>query len=177
MLCIAVLVLAAGCARGESTSSKPGNGTQREDAVKPALEALRSAFEAGDPAPILATFTNDVQLHSPALIGPEYRGREVVASIGTPAMQVIEDVRGTDIVQAEDGATGGVVFDARVGELPAQGFVLLRTKSQQVSEITLLLRPLPALRAFVTRMGELGAQPHSTLPRPDRARGVQASSR
>ncbi len=102
---------------------------------------------------------DDVQLHSPALIGPEYRGRDVVASIVTPAMRVLEDVRVTDLLETGDGVTGGVLFDARVGGLRAQGFVLLRTKQEQVSEIALLLRPLPALRAFVTRMGELGAQP------------------
>ena len=127
--------------------------------MEPALDALRSAFEVGDPAPIVATFSDDVQLHSPALIGPEYRGRDLVASIVTSAMQVLEDARVTDVVQTADGATGGVVFDARVGELPAQGFILLRTNGGRVSEITLILRPLPALRAFVDRMGELGAKP------------------
>jgi hypothetical protein len=156
---LVVLAVAVGCGGDDSTSSAPTTVAQRADAVRPALETLRSAFETGDPEPILATFADDVQLHSPALIGPEYRGRDVVTSIVRPAMQVLEDVRVTDLVQTGDGATGGVVFDARVGELPAQGFVLLRSKGERVSEITLLLRPLPALRAFVARMGELGAKP------------------
>lgn len=124
-----------------------------------ALETLRAAVEARDAGPILAMFSEEVQLHSPALMGPEYRGRELVSSIVTAAMDVLEAIRVTDLLGAGDGATGGVVFDARVGELPSQGFILLRTRGDQVSEITLLLRPLPALRAFVSRMGELGAQP------------------
>ena len=157
-LAVAVLALAAGCG-GDDSGASPPTPTRRADAVRPALETLRAAFEAGDPAPILATFADDVQLHSPALMSPEYRGRDVVASIVTPAMQVLEDVRVTDVLQTGDGGTGGVVFDARVGELPAQGVVLLRAKGERVSEITLLLRPLPTLRAFVTRMGELGAKP------------------
>jgi hypothetical protein len=157
-LTIAALVGAAGCGGGGSRSSS-ATVTHRADAVKPALDALRSAMEAGDPDPVLATFADDVQLHSPALIGPEYRGRDVVASIVTPAMQVLEDVQVTDHLESADGASGGVVFDARVGGQPAQGVVLLRSKGERVGEITLLLRPLPALRAFVTRMGELGAQP------------------
>jgi len=48
---------------------------------------------------------------------------------------------------------------AAVGELPSQGFILLRITGGYISELTLLLRPLPALRAFVSGMAELGAQP------------------
>ena len=154
----ALAVVATACGRNDSTPQSPATAG-RDRGVRPALETLRSAFPAGNPAPLVATFADDVQLHSPALIGPEYRGRDVVASIVTPAMRVLEDVRVTDLVETGDGVTGGVLFDARVGDQRAQGFVLLRTKGDQVSEITLLLRPLSALRAFVTRMGELGAQP------------------
>ena len=124
-----------------------------------ALDVVQSAFEVGDPAPILAILAEDIELHSPALIGPRYQGRDVVAPIVTAAMRVLEDVRVTDRLRASDGATAGVVFDARVGELPSQGLILLRTTATQVSDITLFLRPLAALRAFVSRMGELGAQP------------------
>lgn len=155
----AVLVLAAGCGRDEPSSVPSAMAGQRPEAVKPALGTLRAALEAGSPDPILATFADDVQLHSPALIGPEYKGRDVVASIVRPAMQVLGKVRVTDVLQDGDGADGAVVFDARVGDLPAQGVVLVRARSEQVSEITLLIRPLPALRTFVTRMGELGARP------------------
>ncbi len=124
-----------------------------------ALETLRSALEKRDPDPIVRTFSKDVQLHSPALIGPEYRGRDLVASIVTAALHVLADVRVTDVLRTEDEATGGVLCDARVGALPAQAFILLRTAGDHVTEITLLLRPLPALRAFVSFMGELGARP------------------
>jgi hypothetical protein len=123
------------------------------------LETLSSALEARDPLPVLGTFTEDIQLHSPALIGPEYRGRDLVASIATAAMQVLEEVHVTDLLRAPDATTAGVVFDARVGTQSAQGVFLVRTKDDHIGEITLLLRPLPALQAFVSRMAELGAQP------------------
>ena len=123
------------------------------------LETVRSALEAGDPAPIVAAFSHTVQLHSPTIIGPEYRGRDLVTSIVTAAMQVLQEVRVSDILRADDAATVGVVFGARVRELPSQGFILLRTNGEHISELTLLLRPLAALRAFVSAMGELGAQP------------------
>ena len=124
-----------------------------------ALETLRSGLEAGDPTSVLAAFADDIQLHSPALIGPEYRGRDLVGSIVTAAMQVLEDVHVTDLLHAADPATGGIVFDARVAELPSQGFLLLRTRTGYITELTLLVRPLAALRAFVSAMAELGAQP------------------
>ncbi len=127
--------------------------------MHPALETLGSALEAGDPAPIVGTFSEDIQLHSPAIIGPEYRGRELVASIVSAAMQVLDEVRVTDVLHAEDADTAGVVFEARAREVPAQGFLLLRTRGEYVSELTLLLRPLSALGAFVSAMAELGAQP------------------
>ncbi|HEX2274784.1 MAG TPA: nuclear transport factor 2 family protein [Acidimicrobiales bacterium] len=123
------------------------------------LETVRSALEAGDPAPIMAIFSQDVQLHSPAIIGPEYRGRDLVASIVIAAMKVLKEVRVTDVFRAEDAATAGVVFDARVRELPSQGFMLLRTRGEHIRELTVLLRPLAALGAFVSAMAELGAQP------------------
>ncbi len=133
------------------------DGTGR--AVDSALDSLRSGLEAGDPAPILATFSQDVQLHSPAIIGPEYRGRDLVASIVAAAMKVLEEVRVTDVLHGEDAATAGVVFDARVRELPSQGFILLRMRGEHISELTVLLRPLASLGAFVSAMAELGAQP------------------
>ena len=44
-------------------------------------------------------------------------------------MQVLEDVHVTDLLRAADPATGGIVFDARVVELPSQGLLRLRTKA------------------------------------------------
>lgn len=123
------------------------------------LDVVQFSLEVGDPAPILAILAEDIELHSPALIGPRYRGRDLVASIITAAMHVLEDVRVTDRLHAGEDTTAGVVFDARVGEVPSQGLILLRTTATQVSDLTLFLRPLAALRAFVSRMGKLGAQP------------------
>ena len=156
-----LIAFAVGCGADDSRSATEQGGT-----VKPALEAVRSAFQAADPAPFLATLAEDVQLHSPALMSPpDYRGRNVVGPIVTLAMRVIESVRVTDFLESEDAQTGGAVFEARIGGLPAQGVVMLRAQDSGVSEITLLIRPLPALRAFVTRMGELGAQPALDAPK------------
>ena len=152
-----VLVGGAGC--GPYHSHASSETTRSERNVRAALHTVWAALESADPGPVLATFTDDVQLHSPALIGPQYGGRDLVATIVTPAMQVLGSARVTDVLAAGDGTTGSIVFETRIGDEPAQGVVLLRTRAEQVSEITLVLRPLPALRAFVDRMGELGAKP------------------
>jgi hypothetical protein len=160
-LAVILIAVVVGCGADDSRSAAEQGGT-----VKPALEAVRSAFQVADPAPFLATLAEDVQLHSPALMSPpDYRGRNVVGPIVTLAMRVIENVRVTDFLESEDAKTGGAVFEARIGGVPAQRVVMLRAKDSGVSEITLLIRPLPALRAFVTRMGELGAQPALDAPK------------
>ena len=153
---LAVLTLLASCG-GEATEIPPP--TSRPSPSDHALEAARTGMTTADPAPIIATFADDVQLHSPALTSSDYRGRQLVGSIVAAALQALENVRVTEVMRSAEGTTGGLVFDARVRGLSAQGFVLLRTQGDRVREITLLLRPLPALRAFVERMGELGAQP------------------
>lgn len=149
---VAVAVLAVAAACGSDGPGPTGD-------VKGALETVRGAMEAADPGAVISTFANDVQLHSPALIGPEYRGRALVASIVTPAMQILGKARVTDVLRSDDGATGTVVFDTVIGTEAAQGVVVLRAEGEQVSEITLLIRPMAALKAFVTRMAELGARP------------------
>ena len=152
-----VLVAGAGCGPYRShASSEPARS---EPDVRAALHTVWAALQSADPGPLLAAFTDDVQLHSPALIGPEYRGRAVVAPIVTAAVRVLGAARVTDVLTAGDGTTGSVVFETRIENEPAQGVVLLRTRAAQVSEITLLLRPFPALRAFVAQMGALGAKP------------------
>ena len=155
-LTFAVLAMLAACGGQAPEAPAP---TSRPNPSDRALEALRAGMTASDPAPILATFDDDVQLHSPALISSDYRGRQIVDSIVTAALQALEGVRVTDVVRSEDRATGGFVFDARVRDQSAQGFVLVRMDGDRVREITLLLRPVAALRAFIERMGELGAQP------------------
>lgn len=156
---VAVLAVATGCGPYGSDSASEERDQRRREGTRRSLNMLWSAFEAGTPGPFVATFADDVQLHSPALMSPDYRGRDLVTSIVTPAMQVLEGVRVSDVLEAADGTGGTVVFEARVGAEPVQGVVLLRTRGDRVSEVTLMLRPLAALRAFVARMAELGAKP------------------
>jgi hypothetical protein len=107
------------------------------------LEILRAALEAGDPAPMVAAFSDDVELHSPAIIGPEYRGADLVASIVTAAVQVLEEVRVTDVLHAEDAATAGVVFGARVRESPSRASCCCAQRASASRNSPFCFGPLP----------------------------------
>ena len=124
------------------------------------LDAFRSAFETSDAAAAVATFAEDVVLHSPAVISQDYAGRELAGRIIGFAAQVLEDVRFTDELHSPEGSTHGLVLEARVGAERAQGILYLGTADDgRITGVTLLLRPLRAVQAFVEAMGVRGAQP------------------
>lgn len=158
-LLVAVAVFTAACGPHRSHAAVTRPAVEAEKRVAKVLQTVWAGLGRGDPAPLLNSLADDVQLHSPALIGPEYRGRQLVASIVTPAVQVLGPSHVTDVLRAGDGTTGSVVFDTLIGDEPAQGVVMVRTRGEQINDITLLIRPLPALRAFVARLAAMGATP------------------
>ncbi|WP_371526502.1 hypothetical protein OG302_10300 [Streptomyces sp. NBC_01283] len=105
----------------------------------------------------------DVVFHSPVA---DYGGRDDVAHLFAKIGQCLA---GLEPLQefTEPGAAGGdgresvTTFTARVGEESAYGALVQRTDAGgQLTEATLLLRPLSALKAAVSRMGEaLSADP------------------
>jgi hypothetical protein len=123
------------------------------------VDAFRSALETSDPAPAVATFADDVVLHSPAVISKEYAGPELAGQIIGFAAKVLTDVRFTDELHNADGTTHALVLEASVGAERAQGVLYLQTAGEQLKSVTFLLRPLRAMAAFVDAMGAHGAQP------------------
>jgi limonene-1,2-epoxide hydrolase len=123
------------------------------------IEAFRTAMEAKDLAAVTATFAEDVVLHSPAVIATEYAGRERVSRITGFAAQTLGDIRFTDELHGSEDRSHGLVFEATVGDQRAQGIFYLRTDDGGIVSLTLLLRPLRAVEAFVQAMGARGAEP------------------
>ena len=123
------------------------------------IDAFRDALTGDDPTAAAPLFAEDVVLHSPAVISTDYRGRELVGRIAGFSAQVLGDVRFTDELHSAGQSTHGLVFEATVGEQPAQGVLYLATRDDRIAEVTLLLRPLRAVEAFVQAMGARGAQP------------------
>jgi hypothetical protein len=132
------------------------------------IDTFRTALETGDRTAATAGFAEQVVLHSPAVISTEYAGRELVAQTVGMAMQALQGIRFTDELHSVHDDTHALVFDATVGDEPAQGVFHLGTSGGQIVSLTLLLRPLRAVQAFVDTMGSQGAQPAL-----DHARGVR----
>lgn len=123
------------------------------------IDSFRAAIEASDPAAAVAAFAEDVVLHSPAVISVDYTGRERVGRITGFAARTLEDICFTDELHSGDQGTHGLVFEARVGDQRTQGIFYLGTSDGRIVSLTLLLRPLRAVEAFVGAMGALGAEP------------------
>jgi hypothetical protein len=123
------------------------------------IDAFKDAVAASDPAAAVAALAEDVVLHSPAVISTEYAGRERVGRIVGFAAQVLQGIRFTDELHGADRSTHALVFEVRVGDQPAQGVFYLRTGDGHIVDLTLLLRPLRALEAFVEAMRARGAEP------------------
>jgi hypothetical protein len=115
------------------------------------IQAFRSAIERHDAAAIAAAFAPDAVLLSPAIHRP-FKGREAVSALVYAARGVLSDFRYTDELAGEDASV--LVFEARVGDLPAQGIDLVRLNDQgQVREMAVMIRPLSAGQAFAEAMG------------------------
>jgi hypothetical protein len=131
-----------------------------EGSTTSTVTAVRTALETGDPNGMLALLSDDVIIHSPAVIDTDYSGREVVAGIVGFALRTIEGVRVTHELHGDGGASHVLLIDGRIGAQPFQGCLYLRTADDGlIDELTFMLRPFHALQAFVTAMGALGAQP------------------
>lgn len=123
------------------------------------VESFRKAAESGDYSAVVPSLAPDVALHSPAVIGTDYQGSEMVGRILGPAMQVLQDARFTDVLHGEDGRSHGLVLEARIRDQRAQGFIYLQERDGLVAHLTFMVRPLRAVQAFVEEMGARGAPP------------------
>jgi hypothetical protein len=132
------------------------------------IDTFRTALETGDRDAATAGFAAEVVLHSPAVISTDYTGRELVTQITGMAMQTLDGIRITDELHSPHGDTHALLFEAAVGDEPAQGVFHLATADGRIVSLTLLLRPLRAVQAFVETMRSHGAQPAL-----DHARGVR----
>jgi hypothetical protein len=116
-----------------------------------AATAIQTAFERRDFAPAAAVLADDVAFRSPVLHRP-WRTRAVLERLGPAMVQVFADM---DFGPA---ATGGdrtfLSFTGRVGELDAEGVLVLDApEGGLVTDMAILVRPLPALQAVADAMG------------------------
>ena len=116
--------------------------------------AFRRAVEAGDHAAMLEAFEPDAVLHSPVTFQP-FQGRAAIGELLGILLEVFEDFRYTDELDAADG-TRALIFRARVQGRELEGLDLLRfAPSGRIADFTVMVRPRSALEAL---LGEVGSR-------------------
>ncbi|HEX2435244.1 MAG TPA: nuclear transport factor 2 family protein [Solirubrobacterales bacterium] len=111
------------------------------------------AVEARDPDAIAGALAAEVTFRSPVVYRP-YEGREAVATVLRAVTRVFEQFEYVQRLEAPDGAVA-LIFKARVGEREIDGLDLLRFDDDgQVSELTVMVRPLSGITALAEAMAE-----------------------
>jgi len=110
-----------------------------------AAVAFRAAIESQDMATAVGLLADDVVFRSP-IVHADYVGRDAVAPILHGVAIVFEDFRYVAEFSSDDGHV--LMFAARVGDRQLQGVDILRTSGNQISELTVMVRPYSAATAL-----------------------------
>jgi hypothetical protein len=114
--------------------------------------AFRAAVERRDLAGMQAAFAPDAVLHSPITFRP-FEGREAIGQLLGILLEVFEEFRYTDELDAKDG-TRALVFRARVGERELEGLDLIRFDADgRIRDFTVMVRPRSALESLLGAVG------------------------
>ena len=105
---------------------------------------FRTAVEARSLELHSAALSPDVTFRSPAVHAP-YEGRELVLMILGAVLQVFEDFAYQGEIR--DGDNEMLRFKARVGDREVDGVDIVTYADGQVTELTVMIRPLSALNA------------------------------
>ena len=98
------------------------------------------------------TLREDVELHSPVLFRG-FEGREAVGMVLSHVAEVLEGL--TYIDEAVGDGTVVLRFKAKVGELELEGVDYLTVDEDgKVTDLTVFMRPMTALKAFNAQMAE-----------------------
>ncbi len=107
-----------------------------------AADRLIDAFLSGDATSAAALLAPDAKFHSPIR---SYTGATQISSVWRAVAGVLANARPTS-VHEHDGERI-VFFAATIKEQPVDGVLRTLTDDDRVTDITLMLRPWPALKA------------------------------
>ncbi len=117
-----------------------------------AISAWRAAGEARDAAAAVAPLSENVRLISPITEQFTFDGRERIRVLLEVALAAIDEITYTD--QVVEGRTAALFYEGRIGATRLFEAQRLRLDDEGlISEITLFIRPLPALTLLMTRLG------------------------
>ena len=113
---------------------------------------FRRAVEANSLDEMMAAFAEDAVLHSPITFHP-FEGRPAIRQLLGILLEVFEDFRYTEELEAKDG-TRALVFRARVGDRDLEGLDLLRFDADgRIRDFTVMVRPRSALESLLGAVG------------------------
>lgn len=131
-----------------------------------------AAGEQGDAGRAARCLAPDVELISPLTEQFRFVGREQVRELLNAAFTAIDNIKFH--TRVGDGETQAVFYRAQVGQQVLEEAQLLRLDSTGlIREITLFLRPLPALTGLMSTLGPALARQQD---RPGLARFLAAST-
>jgi hypothetical protein len=117
-----------------------------------AVASWRAAGEGRDAAGAVAALSLDVRLVSPITEQFTFRGHQQVGELLEVALAAIDDLTYTD--QVAEGRTVALFYEARIGATRLYEAQRLRLDADGlINEITLYVRPLPALTLLMNRLG------------------------
>jgi hypothetical protein len=116
------------------------------------MHPFRSALETGETKDVLELVSPDVVFNSPVMFGP-YRGREPLGVVFRAVARVLEDVHFEREIGAEGARDHALLFKARIGDRELHGCDFLHVgQDGLIDELTVMIRPLSAARAFAEAM-------------------------
>jgi hypothetical protein len=118
----------------------------------PNRTAFRQAIERHDLDALIALFREDAVLHSPITFQP-FEGKAAIRRLLGIILEVFQDFRYTDELDAADGMTKVLVFRTRVKNRDIEGIDMVRfDDAGMVRDLTVMVRPRSGME---TLLGEV----------------------
>ena len=127
-----------------------------EARAAPAASRLREAMQARDHAAVVALFSPDIVLHSP-ILGVRFEGKGALSDLYAGIIEGFTDYRYTRELEGQGEHLLG--FEGTVRGRRVEGVDIVRTGADGlISEMTIMIRPLSGLIAFLVGIGPLIAR-------------------
>ena len=121
-----------------------------------AAQRLRAAMEAKDHAAVMSLLAPDAVLHSP-ILRTKFEGKDALSDLYAGIIEGFTDYRYTHEMEGDGEQL--LMFEGTVRGRPLQGVDMIRVNDEGlIVEMTILLRPLSGLIAFLVEVGPLIAR-------------------
>lgn len=114
--------------------------------------AFRRAIERQNLDELIALFREDAVLHSPITFQP-FEGKPAIRRLLGIILEVFQDFRYTDELDAADGMTKVLVFRTKVKNRDVEGIDLVRfDDAGMIGDLTVMVRPRSSLETLLAEV-------------------------